>query len=159
MINESCLTEMVNFGFLLLSMVNIFKTLGRPCISDFSLLTPSFAINTHKTFKTFCFRQYWDWHTSWFHTDKSFLICKEFLTSITVFVILRNIYLEINCVYLWWLDVEIQKFIFLVFQLFLRDNHFENAPEEGMNPQIFISTLQILIIWALNIQKNIRSFI
>ena len=35
MINKSCLTEMVNFGFLLFSMVNIF------------------AINTHKTLKLF----------------------------------------------------------------------------------------------------------
>ena len=31
---------------------------------------------------------------------KSFFMCKEFLTSITVFVIPRNIYLEVNCVYL-----------------------------------------------------------
>ena len=37
-----------NFGFLLFSMVNIFKTPGRPCISDFWL-----AINTHKTLKHF----------------------------------------------------------------------------------------------------------
>ena len=44
---------MVNFGFLLFSMVNIFKTPGRPCISDFSLLTPQLAINTHKTLKRF----------------------------------------------------------------------------------------------------------
>ena len=44
---------MVNFGFVLFSMVNIFKTQGRPCISDFSLLTPWFAIDTHKTLKLF----------------------------------------------------------------------------------------------------------
>ena len=44
---------MVNLGFLLFSMVNIFKTPGRPCISDFSLLTPWFTINTHKTLKRF----------------------------------------------------------------------------------------------------------
>ena len=74
-------------------------------------------------FKTFCFRQYWDCHISWFHTENDFIakigghhafwspfwyICKYFLTRITVFVILRNIYLEINCVYLW-------QFIFLFF--------------------------------------------
>ena len=52
-----------------------------------------------------------------------------------------------------------QKFLFLVFRHFLRDNHFENAPEEGLNPQIFISILQILIIWAPSIQNNICSFI
>ena len=51
MINKSCLTEMVNFWFLLFSMVNIFKTPGRPCISDFSLLTLYFAIHTHNTLK------------------------------------------------------------------------------------------------------------
>ena len=51
MINKSCLTEMVNFGFLLFSIFNIFKTPGWPCISDFSLLTPYFPINTHKTLK------------------------------------------------------------------------------------------------------------
>ena len=124
-------------------------------------------------FKTFCLRQYWDWHISWFHTDNDFMAkigghhgfwspfwyVKVFVTSITVFVILRNIYLEINCVYLWWLDVEIQKFLFLFFRHFLRDNHFGNAPEEGVNPQIFIWTFQILIILALSIQKNICPFI
>ena len=57
------------------------------------------------------------------------------------------------------LDVEIQKFLFLFFGHFLQDNHFKNAPEEGVNPQIFISTLQILIIWAPNIQKDVCSFI
>ena len=44
---------MVNFGFLLFSMVNIFKTPGRPYISVFSLFTPSFAITTHTTLKRF----------------------------------------------------------------------------------------------------------
>ena len=40
-------------GFLLFSMVNIFETPGRPCMSDVSLLTPYFAINTNKTLKLF----------------------------------------------------------------------------------------------------------
>ena len=39
------------------------------------------------------------------------------------------------------------------FQHIFRDNHLENAPEEGVHPQIFMSTLQIHIIWALRIQK------
>ena len=65
---------MVNFDFLLFSMVNIFKTPGRPCISDFSLLTPKFAINTHKTLKLFVSGNIeTGTDICWFHTDNDFL--------------------------------------------------------------------------------------
>ena len=93
-----------------------------------------------------------------FWPKKSFLICKEFLTSITVFVIPRNIYLEINCVYLWSLDFEIQKFLILVFTAFSSEQPFWKCARWGSESSNF--NLNITDSYYLGSkQKNICSFI
>ena len=63
-----------------------------------------------------------NWRPSWIFT--SLVIHKEILTNCIAFVIHKNIYLEVNFVYFWYLEAEIRKFHFLAcfFRIFTRGN-------------------------------------
>ena len=53
----------------------------------------------------------YNWRSSWILT--SLVIRKEILTNYITFVINKNIYLEVNFVYFWYLEAEIRKCHFL----------------------------------------------
>ena len=63
-----------------------------------------------------------NWRPSWILT--SLVIRKEILTNCIAFVIHKNIYLEVNFVYFWYLEAETRKFHFfgLFFRIFTRGN-------------------------------------
>ena len=56
---------------------------------------------------------------------------------------------------LWYSEVGVCNIPFLVFRNFFRGGHFENAPGEGVHHKFSLLTLQILILYAVSLQKNI----
>ena len=58
----------------------------------------------------------------------------------------KNIYLEKKVVYLWYLEDWVWNIPFLAFHIFFVVAVFENAPGEGVHPNIFLLKLQIIIL-------------
>ena len=74
--NNICKTEFIKISYHNNMCMYLKANIKRPCISEFSLLAPQFAIDIHKTLKLFVLawlRQHWYWHISWFHTENYFL--------------------------------------------------------------------------------------
>ena len=69
-------------------------------------------------------RQYQEGHINWFYTNwrpswilTTLVIRKYFLEYFIIFVILKNICIEVNFVHLWYWEFDIRKFLFFFFFL------------------------------------------
>ena len=57
-----------------------------------------------------------NWQPSWILSP--LVIKKQFLNNFIIFCTLKNRYLEIKVVYLWWLEVRMWNILFLAFRIF-----------------------------------------